>query len=213
MHRSGPMRPFRNQRGFTIAELMVASAVLGIMSLALFNIMSNHLGAWNHGNAAMRLRHEVQKVVKSLYNDFRSINPSFHMDESYNIWFQGEDRKNMKLNVLRLMDDDDDLTTGYGKIQYEFQLLEPFGQRRRIEYYMGSLDPDSEEKFLIRAQDGTPAILSKHVSYIHFQKYPYDKRQVLVEALVRLEDPKGKNTREEKISLALRIEHSYMVVE
>ncbi|PKK91777.1 MAG: hypothetical protein CVV64_03695 [Candidatus Wallbacteria bacterium HGW-Wallbacteria-1] len=201
------------RRGFTLAELTVASAVLGIMSIALFNVMSNHLGAWNRGNTSMRLRHEVQKVVKSLYNDFRSINPSFYMDESYNIWFQGEDRRNMKLNTLKLIDGDSDLTNGCERLQYQYQLVEPFGQKRRIEYYMGSLDPADDTLYLIREMDGKPAILSKCVPRISFERYPYDKRQVLVEATVRVTDNKGANPKEETINLVLRIDHSYMIVE
>lgn len=204
-----------SSRGFTLAELSVATAVASMLIVGLFYVTSGHLGFWKTGSAHIRLQHEIQKVLKTLYYDFSSMNTPFFMDGNYNLWLDGEGTKNMKLKRVRLIDTDMDLSNGCEKIEFEIRRLTPLAGKVWITYYYGLLnemEPTSPVG-LVRVEGGRRRLVSDCVPFARFIKNQYDKQEVLFESRVEISGKTPTENLGEDIGLTLRIDHDYIVVD
>lgn len=205
----------RSVRGFTLVELSVATAVSALLITGLFYVTSGHLGFWKIGTAHIRLQHEIQKVLKSLYYDFAAMNTPFFMDANYNLWLDGEGTKNMKLKRVRLVDTDTDLTNGYEKVEFELRRISPLAGKVWVSYHAGPMN-ESESggpAGLIRTEGTRKQLISDSVPFAKFTKNPYDKQEVLFESRIEIKGKTPPENLQEDFGLTLRIDHDYIVVE
>jgi len=61
-----------NQRGFTLAELLVASAVLGIIMLGVFIVQRQGLSAYLVGAARVEVQQNARAALDTMLNEVRS---------------------------------------------------------------------------------------------------------------------------------------------
>jgi prepilin-type N-terminal cleavage/methylation domain-containing protein len=61
-----------NERGFTLAELLVASAVLGLIMLGVFTIQQQGLGAYQVGAARVEVQQNARAALETMFNEIRS---------------------------------------------------------------------------------------------------------------------------------------------
>ena len=61
-----------NERGFTLAELLVASAVLGIIMLGVFTIQRQGLTAYQVGAARVEVQQNARGALETMLNDLRT---------------------------------------------------------------------------------------------------------------------------------------------
>lgn len=199
-----------NISGFTLIEIMIATTVMGLISMGLFTAMEGHINNFQTGTHHIRIQHELQRVIKQLYVDFKKINTPIVIDSSYNIWFKGESKENMKLNRILLKDLDLDRTNGYEGLEFTINLIDPLGSRQN--YWYG-LEKDNKGNMLFYRQvDGDKRVYSEFVKTIKFNINPYDKREVLVKGTIEIPGRIASDTRKEDFDMVLRVEHSYVVV-
>jgi prepilin-type N-terminal cleavage/methylation domain-containing protein len=196
--------------GYTLVEILIASSVMALISIGLFTVMEGHIGNFQTGTHHIRIQHELQRVIKQLYVDFKKINTHVVIDSSYNVWFNGENTDNMKLNKILLRDLDLDRTNGYEGLEFTVNLIDPLGSRQ---CYWYGLEKDSSDKtVLYRKVDDDKKVFSEYVKSLKFNINPYDKREVLVEGTIEIPGRTSTDTRKEDFDMVLRVEHSYVVV-
>src|SRR4029450_10959908 len=61
-----------NERGFTLAELLVASAVLGVLMLGVFTIQRQGLGAYQGGGAGVEVQQNARAALETLFGEIRA---------------------------------------------------------------------------------------------------------------------------------------------
>lgn len=61
-----------NERGFTLAELLVASAVLGFLMLGVFTIQRQGLGAYQVGAARVEVQQNARAALETMFNEIRA---------------------------------------------------------------------------------------------------------------------------------------------
>jgi prepilin-type N-terminal cleavage/methylation domain-containing protein len=61
-----------NERGFTLAELLVASAVLGFLMLGVFTIQRQGLGAYQVGAARVEVQQNARAALETMFDDIRN---------------------------------------------------------------------------------------------------------------------------------------------
>jgi prepilin-type N-terminal cleavage/methylation domain-containing protein len=61
-----------NQRGFTLAELLVASAVLGLLMLGVFTVQRQGLGAYQVGAARVEVQQNARAALEIMFNEIRT---------------------------------------------------------------------------------------------------------------------------------------------
>ena len=61
-----------NERGFTLAELLVASAVLGLLMLGVFTIQRQGLGAYQVGAARVEVQQNARAALETMFNEIRT---------------------------------------------------------------------------------------------------------------------------------------------
>jgi prepilin-type N-terminal cleavage/methylation domain-containing protein len=61
-----------NQRGFTLAELLVVSAVLGIIMLGVFTVQRQGLTAYLMGAARVEVQQNARAALETMFNEVRS---------------------------------------------------------------------------------------------------------------------------------------------
>lgn len=60
-----------NERGFTLAELLVASAVLGLLMLGVFTIQRQGLSAYQVGAARVEVQQNARAALETMFGDVR----------------------------------------------------------------------------------------------------------------------------------------------
>lgn len=60
-----------NERGFTLAELLVASAVLGIIMLGVFTVQRQGISAYLVGTARVEVQQNARAALETMLNDVR----------------------------------------------------------------------------------------------------------------------------------------------
>ena len=60
-----------NERGFTLAELLVVSAVLGIIMLGVFTVQRQGLSAYLMGAGRVEVQQNARAVLETMLNDVR----------------------------------------------------------------------------------------------------------------------------------------------
>jgi prepilin-type N-terminal cleavage/methylation domain-containing protein len=61
-----------NERGFTLAELLVASAVLGFLMLGVFTIQRQGLGAYQVGAARVEVQQNARAALETMFGEIRT---------------------------------------------------------------------------------------------------------------------------------------------
>jgi prepilin-type N-terminal cleavage/methylation domain-containing protein len=61
-----------NERGFTLAELLVASAVLGLIMLGVFTVQRQGLRAYQVGAARVEVQQNARAALETMFNEIRS---------------------------------------------------------------------------------------------------------------------------------------------
>ena len=61
-----------NERGFTLAELLVASAVLGVLMLGVFTIQRQGLAAYQGGAARVEVQQNARAALETLFGEIRA---------------------------------------------------------------------------------------------------------------------------------------------
>jgi prepilin-type N-terminal cleavage/methylation domain-containing protein len=61
-----------NERGFTLAELLVASAVLGFLMLGVFTIQRQGLGAYQVGVARVEVQQNARAALETMFGEIRT---------------------------------------------------------------------------------------------------------------------------------------------
>jgi len=61
-----------NERGFTLAELLVASAVLGFLMLGVFTIQRQGLGAYQVGVARVEVQQNARAALDTMFGEIRT---------------------------------------------------------------------------------------------------------------------------------------------
>ena len=61
-----------NERGFTLAELLVASAVLGLLMLGVFTIQRQGLGAYQTGAARVEVQQNARAALETMFGELRT---------------------------------------------------------------------------------------------------------------------------------------------
>ncbi len=61
-----------NERGFTLAELLIASAVLGLIMLGVFTIQRQGLSAYQVGAARVEVQQNARAALETMFNEIRA---------------------------------------------------------------------------------------------------------------------------------------------
>jgi prepilin-type N-terminal cleavage/methylation domain-containing protein len=61
-----------NERGFTLAELLVASAVLGLLMLGILTVQRQGLGAYQVGAARVEVQQNARAALETMFNEIRA---------------------------------------------------------------------------------------------------------------------------------------------
>jgi prepilin-type N-terminal cleavage/methylation domain-containing protein len=61
-----------NERGFTLAELLVASAVLGLLMLGIFTVQRQGLGAYQVGAARVEVQQNARTALETFFGEIRT---------------------------------------------------------------------------------------------------------------------------------------------
>jgi prepilin-type N-terminal cleavage/methylation domain-containing protein len=61
-----------NERGFTLAELLVASAVLGLLMLGVFTVQRQGLSAYQVGSARVEVQQNARAALETMFNEIRT---------------------------------------------------------------------------------------------------------------------------------------------
>jgi prepilin-type N-terminal cleavage/methylation domain-containing protein len=61
-----------NERGFTLAELLVASAVLGMIMLGVLTVQRQGLAAYQTGAGRVEVQQSARAALETMLNDLRS---------------------------------------------------------------------------------------------------------------------------------------------
>ena len=61
-----------NERGFTLAELLVASAVLGMIMLGVFTVQRQGLSAYQVGSARVEVQQNARAALETMFNEIRT---------------------------------------------------------------------------------------------------------------------------------------------
>jgi prepilin-type N-terminal cleavage/methylation domain-containing protein len=61
-----------NERGFTLAELLVASAVLGLLMLGVFTVQRQGLGAYQVGAARVEVQQNARAALETMFGEIRT---------------------------------------------------------------------------------------------------------------------------------------------
>jgi prepilin-type N-terminal cleavage/methylation domain-containing protein len=61
-----------NQRGFTLAELLVASAVLGLLMLGVFTLQRQGLQSYQIGAARVEVQQNGRAALETMFNEIRT---------------------------------------------------------------------------------------------------------------------------------------------
>jgi prepilin-type N-terminal cleavage/methylation domain-containing protein len=61
-----------NEHGFTLAELLVASAVLGFLMLGIFTVQRQGLGAYQVGAARVEVQQNARAALETMFGEIRT---------------------------------------------------------------------------------------------------------------------------------------------
>ena len=61
-----------NERGFTLAELLVATAVLGVIMLGVLTVQRQGLSAYQVGTARVEVQQNARAALETMFNEVRS---------------------------------------------------------------------------------------------------------------------------------------------
>ena len=126
----------RGESGFTLVEIMMVAIIFSFMSMTLIYIFRSNIMAWKWGQKHMEFNQKVQLAMKQVFSDIKKINPMVMMDETNNLWFQGEKIGDLFPNLVEILDKDKDLENGGEEILfYQTSYLVP-GERLQVRLFL-----------------------------------------------------------------------------
>jgi prepilin-type N-terminal cleavage/methylation domain-containing protein len=88
------------KRAFTLIEVMVALAIMGLVLAGMFMYLRTNLVTYNRGQKKLSLQMELQRVMKFLYVELKRVGPIVYLDKKNNIVLDDEYNNDYKLSKL-----------------------------------------------------------------------------------------------------------------
>jgi len=203
------------QRGFTLIEIMIATVVSVFIIFALMQLMTGNLSSFFKGKRDIALQTEIQKVMKAIFLGIKSANAPLFFDKNFNILIANEDRKDISLNNIYLLDMDNNLSNGAEKLRFKVYSLEKIEDFNIVEIYheknkLGKFTGRLIKKVYDRSMNLINTIvITKYLSEIHFKIDLFDRKAIKVSAEIDLkkEQRQGKKKLKEKFDFCVRIEN------
>jgi prepilin-type N-terminal cleavage/methylation domain-containing protein len=79
-------RLFRNQKGFTLIELIVATAILGILAELIATVIVNQMPRYRLNSATRQVTWDLMSARMKAVSDFSNLKVIFPNDHEYTVW-------------------------------------------------------------------------------------------------------------------------------
>lgn len=79
-------RLFRSQKGFTLIELIVATAILGILAELIATVILNQMPRWHLNSATRQVTWDLMSARGKAVSDFSNLKVIFPNDHEYTVW-------------------------------------------------------------------------------------------------------------------------------
>lgn len=200
------LKPDRKE-GFTLIELGIGMGITFVIACMLVMLFRHSISVWKESGQRIAVQHEVQKIIKSMYNDVRKINSRFYFDKYHNIWINGENLDNIILSPVILKDTDDNRGNGYEQLEFDFFSIEPFGTAHKITYYL-----DEKTTSLVRLLDSKKYVISSFVENLRFFPDNWDNRKINIQAKVVIPETTQTKEQVETVNINFRIDNDFAVI-
>lgn len=97
---------FKNQKGFTLIELIVATAILGILAELLATVIINQMPRYRLNSATRQVTWDLMSARMKAVSDFNNLKVIFPNDHEYSVWVDtnGDDIVNNGETVILTSD-------------------------------------------------------------------------------------------------------------
>ncbi|HOK41889.1 MAG TPA: prepilin-type N-terminal cleavage/methylation domain-containing protein [bacterium] len=157
----------KNNKGFTLIEVLVSIAVIGIISTALTSLLQAVLKSWTRGSKKVEILQNTRDSIESLTNEIKCVIPAYNGNIYIDLFvFNSEENVMMigsskvtntwgdRLNVVSAANRATTCRDGYNIVEFYFFLGDAtgitnkalFGNPRQIEIDLGN----SNHLYLIR---------------------------------------------------------------
>ena len=82
-------RLFGTNKGFTLIELIVATAILGILAELVATVINNQMPRYRLNSATRQLTWDLMSARMKAVSDFNNLKVIFPSDHEYTIWVDG----------------------------------------------------------------------------------------------------------------------------
>lgn len=117
-------RLFGNRKGFTLIELIVATAILGILAELVATVIMNQMPRYRLNSATRQLTWDLMSARMKAVSDFNNLKVIFPSDHEYTVWADS--------NSDNIVDNDEtvviskDIHPGYPDVSFVDPLPLPF---------------------------------------------------------------------------------------
>jgi prepilin-type N-terminal cleavage/methylation domain-containing protein len=81
----------KNQNGFTLIEVLVSIAIVGILSVSLVQLLQTAMRVWNYGSSKLEIYNNMSHSLENIILDIKSSVPAFSGDIPIPVYmFQSE---------------------------------------------------------------------------------------------------------------------------
>jgi prepilin-type N-terminal cleavage/methylation domain-containing protein len=192
------------RRAFTLAEVLVATAIIAILVGGLFYFLNSNIRIMKHGERMMLLQHEVSNIMSNLYFEIKRINPAVYMDNKIDLWVAGERWKEAKPLEIQLFDMDENLNNKYEKLAFTEYTIDPIWSQRTIEFYLEG------SKFYKRIDGKQVVLISEWVDSLHFD---YDRThldRLDIYAAVKIPGDRQAQELNDSFHLRIKVDNDYV---
>lgn len=188
------------RRGFTVAELLVATAVFSIMLVAVMYIFRQNMDQMKRGDEEMFLQSEAARILTDIYFELTSVNPRPFLDKAGDLWIAGERLGEVEPNAILFRDWDERTERGYDTLKWTDFAKDALTDEEPVSYY---LDPDpivarshrrnatGVAHILMKRRGERVAPVSEHVVRCDFTPVDAAVKGVLVDGEVALQAING----------------------